>query len=245
VHGAQRLWDVAEAVGRRLRDTYLEVPATFKERLLIDTTMISFRQIIVQARCIPVLVSEVGPSEAAYTNLRTMYEHYMDLRYLLQGNPQEQQRKALRIHLYARWDVIRHLPTIGGAESLRDELAEWLQVDNELTTIVQGEWQKQRPPNHWSGTSRTATIRAVNPDPKGNLNDYKFLSWMAHPFTAHVITSVKASPVYTEVADVFEPQSTARILCRKATRVLLRSWGILNEQEWYKNRRAGPPGRGK
>src|SRR5262245_15690778 len=133
VHGAQRLWDVTEALGRRLRNTNISAPASLPEQLLIETTMIGVRQIIAQARGIAVLVAEVGPVDIAYTNLRGIHEQYLDLRYLLHGDARAQERKALRIHLYAMHDVLRYMPALGHDPNrmtrIQSELNRWLGVD--------------------------------------------------------------------------------------------------------------------
>jgi hypothetical protein len=63
VHGAQRLWNVTEVLGRRLRNTNVPAPASLQEQLLIETTMIGVRQIISQYRGIAVLAAEVGPAD--------------------------------------------------------------------------------------------------------------------------------------------------------------------------------------
>ena len=38
------------------------------------------------------------------------------------------------------------------------------------------------------------------------------------------------------LVDPFEENSTARMICRKATRVIFRSWTVLNQQSWFQRR---------
>ncbi len=75
----------------------------------METVLVYFRHIVFQGRAIAVIAAEIGPAEIAYANLRTQYEYFMDLRYLLLGDIQEQRRKALRVHLHAARDLIPYL----------------------------------------------------------------------------------------------------------------------------------------
>jgi hypothetical protein len=186
-----------------------------------------------------VIAAEVGPAEIAYANHRTQYEHFMDFRYLLLGDIQEQRRKALRVHLYASWDFLAYAAKIGvnpaAEDNVRRYLAQLEQEDAQLAATVAAEWKRRWKPSHWSGIGRTAAIRAVNPDPKGNLNDYKWLSWMAHPDMGPVLNPQTIGE-RRYLVDPFGENSTARIICRKAIRVIFRSWSILNQQTWFQRR---------
>lgn len=51
------------------------------------------------ARCI----ADSGVAECAYSNLRSIFEAYLDLRHLLTGN---QKASALRVVLYALYDLV-------------------------------------------------------------------------------------------------------------------------------------------
>jgi hypothetical protein len=240
VHGAQRLWNVAEAVRRRVNriDTF-PGPESRCDQLLMETVLVYFRHIVFQGRAIAVIGAEIGPAEIAYANLRTQYEYFMDLRYLLLGDIQEQRRKALRVHLHAAWDLVTYLGAIGGGsgslENARRNLEQLEKENLELAGVVAAEWAARKR-SHWSGVGRTAAIRAVNPDPKGNLNDYKWLSWMAHPVMTPTL-NVQTNGEIRYLADRFSEDSTARIICRKATKVIFRSWRILSQQGWFRRRR--------
>jgi hypothetical protein len=231
---------VTEVLGRRLWNTNIPAPASPQEQLLIETTMIGVRQIIAQARAIAVLVAEVGPVDVAYANLRAIHEQYLDLKYLLLGDAREQQRNALRIHLYAMHDVVRYMPTLGFDASrmarIQSELDRWLALDPELAAEVQAEWRRRRRPSHWSGKTRTDTMRIVDPNPNRSLNAYKFLSWMAHPFTAAVLPAARRIPGHTSISGAFGNKSDARMVCQKATLYVLRSWRVLKKQGWFQQR---------
>lgn len=240
VHGAQRLWNVTEAIRRRTNNiARLPGPESLSDQLLIETTLVYFRHVVLQGRAIAVIVSEVGPAELAYANHRAQYEHFMDFRYLLLGDIQEQRCKALRVHLYAARDVLTYTPTVGGSASSLKNVGEHLkrleQEDRRLANEVAAEWNGTRKPSHWSGKGRTGAIRAVNRDLKGNLNDYKWLSWMTHPVMGPVL-SVQTYDQSRYLADPFGDISTARIICRKATKVIFRSWHILNQQTGFQRR---------
>jgi hypothetical protein len=240
VHGAQRLWNVAEAIRRRTNNVaMLPGPESLSDQLLMETTLVYFQHIVLQGRALAVIVAEVGPAELAYANHRSQYEHFMDFRYLLLGDIQEQRRKALRVHLYAGWDSLTYTLAIGGSasslEDVRQRLEELEQQDTQVAIEVGAEWKSKRKPSHWSGKGRTGAIRAVNPDLKGNLNDYKWLSWMAHPVMGPVL-NVQTYRETRYLGDPFGDNGTARNLCRKATRVIFRSWRILNQQTWFQRR---------
>lgn len=198
-----------------------------------------FRHIVLQGQAIAVIAAEVGPAEIAYANHRTQYEHFMDLRYLLLGDIQEQRRKALRIHLHSSRDFLTYAGSLPikreAQEQVRNYLMKLEQEDAELAAEVAAEWEKGRKPSHWSGKGRMGAIRVINPDPKGNLNDYKWLSWMAHPDMGPIINP-QTSGDRRYLTDPFGENSTARLICRKATRVIFRSWSILNEQSWFQRR---------
>jgi hypothetical protein len=123
-------------------------------------------------------------------------------------------------------------------EEARKRLEQLEHEDTQLAIEVAAEWKGKRKPSHWSGKSRTGAIRTINLDLKGNLNDYKWLSWMAHPVMGPLL-GVQTRGDIRYVADPFGDNSTARIICRKATKVILRSWRILNQQSWYQNRCPG------
>jgi hypothetical protein len=240
VHGAQRLWNVAEAIRRRMNNiSTFPGPESLSDQLLMETTLVYFQHIVLQGRATALIVAEVGPAELAYANLRAQYEHFMDFRYLLLGVIQEQRCKALRVHLHAARDVLTYTPTITGTDSslgdVRKRLEQLEQEDRQLALEVAAEWKGPKP-SHWSGKGRLGAIRAVNPDLKGNLNDYKWLSWMAHPVMAPVL-GVQSYGKIRHLADPFGDNSTARIICRTATKVILRSWRILNQQSWFQRRR--------
>jgi hypothetical protein len=217
-------------------------PASLSDQLLVETTLVYFRHIVLQGRAIAVIVAEVGPAELAYASHRAQYEHYMDFRYLLLGDTQDHRRKALRVHLHAVQDALAYTSTVGVSASALEEFRKRLAVlereDTQLATEVAAEWKGKRKPSHWSGKGRIGAMRAVNPDLKENLNDYKWLSWMSHPDMGPAL-GVHAHGDIRYVADPFGDNSTARIICRKATKVILRSWRILNQQSWYQNRRPG------
>jgi hypothetical protein len=204
----------------------------------METTLVYFQHIVLQGRAIAVIVAEVGPAELAYASHRAQYEHFMDFRYLLLGDIQEQRRKALRVHLYAATDSLTYTATMGGSASLLEGASKRLEAleheDPQLAIEVAAEWRKRKG-SHWSGKGRTGAIRAVNPDLKGNLNDYKWLSWMAHPVMAPML-SVQTRGDIRYVADPFGDNDTARMICRKATQVIFRSWLILNQQTWFQGR---------
>ena len=122
VHGAQRLWNVAEAMGRRVNNiAILPGPESLSDQLLMETALVYFRHVALQGRSIAVIAAEVGPAEIAYANHRTQYEHYMDLRYLLLGDIQEQRRKALRVHLFASRDFLNYAGNGGRQPSVGRE----------------------------------------------------------------------------------------------------------------------------
>jgi hypothetical protein len=120
-------------------------------------------------------------------------------------------------------------------EGVRRYLEQLEQEDAELATAVAAEWEKGRKPSHWSGIGRMGAIRAINPDPKGNLNDYKWLSWMAHPDMGPVLNPQTIGE-RRYLVDPFGENSTARMICRKATKVIFRSWSILKQQSWFQRR---------
>jgi hypothetical protein len=47
-------------------------------------------------------------------------------------------------------------------------------------------------------------------------------------------------PEYSVFADAFEQDSTARTMCWKAMRILLKSWRLLNAQIWFEYPVRGP-----
>jgi hypothetical protein len=79
-------------------------------------------------------------------------------------------------------------------------------------------------------------MRVVDPDLNRSLNAYKFLSWMAHPFTAAVLSAARRSPGHTRISGAFEDESDARMVCLKATQYVLRSWRVLKKQGWFQQR---------
>jgi hypothetical protein len=136
------------------------------------------------------------------------------------GSARDQERKALRVHLYAMHDVVRYMPTLDFDPTrlarIQSELDRWLGFDVELAAQVQAEWRGKRS-WHWSGLTRTDAMRVVDPDRSRSLDAYKFLSWMAHPFTAAVLPAAKRSPGHTRISGAFENESDARMVCLKAT----------------------------
>ncbi len=149
----------------------------------------------------------------------------MDFRYLLLGDTEEQRRRALRVHLYASWDFLAYAAKVGVSPVAEESVRQYVwQLENEDTQVaaeVAAEWKKGRK-SHWSGKGRTGAIRAVNPDLKGNLHDYKWLSWMAHPDMGPVL-NLQTIGGRRYLVDPFGENDTARLICRKATKVILRS----------------------
>lgn len=168
----------------------------------------------------------------------------MDLRYLLLGDIETQRSKAVRVRLYAAWDLLTYSSKLGGSAGLDQVRTNILELGREnpvVAAAVEAEW-RGKSPSHWSGKSRVGAMREINPDPRGNLHDYKWLSWMSHPIMGPVI-DLQTVGERREFADPFGQESTARIMCRKATRVVMRSWRLVNDQRWFQEREVdGTPG---
>jgi hypothetical protein len=86
------------------------------------------------------------------------------------GSARDQERTALRVHLYAMHDVVRYRPTLDYDPTrlarIQSELDRWLGFDVELAVQVQAEWRGKRS-RHWSGLTRTDAMRVVDPDRVG------------------------------------------------------------------------------
>jgi hypothetical protein len=132
------------------------------------------RGMIVQGKAVAV-VCESGLGWAAGSNLRSMFELHLDIRFMLHGP--EPERRARRIVLYAMHDMAHSTPDepnpilLAAIESFR-------KIDPEACADFETAWKKNR--GHWSGSSRTAVMKDLEPTSSELRRMYKWYSWGAH-----------------------------------------------------------------
>jgi hypothetical protein len=198
--------------------------------------MYYFRAMVLQGRAIA-LLTDVGPAEIAYTNLRTLFEHYIDFRYLLAGDDAgEKERKARRILLYAMRDLTQYSAGTGfdpeAIKRMQQSQLGVMSADPELAAALEREWRK-RPHGHWSGMTRRAVMLALDSAKDGLVHHYKLYSWKTHGVIGP-LTDVSPTPEITRHADSLGHNATGRFLCRQAIGMLLDAWrGIRHQGSSY------------
>jgi hypothetical protein len=238
VHGQQRLWRVSEALRGRALVNVFSISSPL-ERLLIESALFLVRQMVLQGRAIATIV-ELRPAEAAYTNLRSLFEHYIDYRYLLTGEEREQQEKAFRIQLYTRRDLTSHVEKLGGFDAAalqrmganQQDLA---RLEPGLAAEFEADWRQPRKRGHWSGKTRSEVMRVLDRGGDALSHRYKVYSWRAHPLIG-LLTDVSGNIQYSRIADPLGHDKTGRFIVGEATGMLLDAWRGLRSQRWYRER---------
>jgi hypothetical protein len=221
---AIRLLNVVASIERRLEG--IPSPPLLEEHgVIVDVAKTYMYGILKQGRAIA-LLADSGVAECAYSNLRSMFEAYVDLRYLLMG---DQKASALRVVLYAIHDLIAGSDQAGIADSearagALDLIESWGQEDPATLNAFKADWDGRRR-GHWSGMSRTALIRHLDPDPRSLLVTYKALSWESHGVLSAILDHMRESPSSGATHQYRDPQPrVADFTCTQAVVTLMASW---------------------
>ena len=221
---AARLLKVLDAVRRRL-DAVPTLDILDEDAAVVDVAKTYMHAMLAQARAVAVL-ADSGVAECSYTNLRSLFESYVDLRYLLTS---DQRIAAHRVILYAMHDLLAtydHLPDPDkeARDGVLKGIANRGQENPAAYAAFQLDWSTRRR-GHWSGLSRTALIRQLDPDPKSLLLTYKALSLESHTVLAAVLDYERDHQGFTAQHRYREPQTkVAGFTCTQATISILAAW---------------------
>jgi hypothetical protein len=134
--------------------------------------------IIGQAKAV-VAVSQAGLGWAAGSNLRTMFEGHLDVRWMLAGSTPE--RNARRIAMYAMRDMAASSTADSPDSPLRLAIASFANLDPEAHREYEEAWRSNK--FHWSGRTRSNVmdeLERLEPTPESLRMFYKWYSWPAH-----------------------------------------------------------------
>jgi hypothetical protein len=197
-----------------------------------DATFIGrawLRSILAQAAAVSHL-SNSPFGEAAIANIRTMFETWANLRYLLLHG--DRTRNARKAYVNSLVEFAAFLTTI--EEDRAPVIARLDELRKEYPDLVtEVEAQRKRGQYHWSGMNRTRVIEDVGtklPESDFTMRHiYKVLSWDAHGEMS-AIRDVRM--VDTErgqeqhFAYFLFPEQAANENAEMAGRILAASWGV-------------------
>jgi ATPase related to the helicase subunit of the Holliday junction resolvase len=147
-------------------------PGTSRHDLVIVVKSL-MRGMIMQGRAFAA-VCAAGLAWAAGSNLRSMFEVHLDIRFLLGGSDPE--RLARRIVLYAMKDMAEYEPS--GNSALLAAIDGFRRLDPTATQEFEDAWKKNK--GHWSGRSRTTLMETLEPTSTDLQRFYKGYSWGSH-----------------------------------------------------------------
>lgn len=210
--------------------------AAFVEGPVVRTAYAFLQSMLTQAAAVSRL-ADTGHAEAAYSNLRSLFELYTDLRYLALGERNERMVKAYQAILYGMYERLRfHGGAAQEAAGLADRIA---QVEREFENIapqlhpeVREAFTRVKLPNHWSFMGRKALCQKIDPQDHERLSDeYRVLSWKAHGLMiAHENVQLVAAGTLFGPSD--SPAKSSTVVCTKAADFLEEAWRVIGENGW-------------
>jgi hypothetical protein len=187
------------------------------------------RAILAQGTAIAWL-ADSGAAECSYSNLRSLFEAYLDLRFLLTG--ERQGSRARRVILYAMHDLLETADTLGlGGEErdgIRDGIAAYADEDPPTYAAFLADWSQKRR-SHWSGMTRSSIMRALDPEPLVLTIRYKAYSWESHGVLSAVLDHVRDASGHAGHEYRQSQAEVAAHTCVEASWSILASWGGMKE----------------
>lgn len=199
--------------------------------------LVLLRQIAVNAEAV-LAISETQVAEAAIANLRTMFEAWCQLRYLLKCTPDSEESavtcQAFSLLEFRAWlesesaSAEEVAPLNEAIEVLRKRHAAGVQSAEDLRSGV----TKGKNSKYWTGLGPTALVREVSaglPDPGHGPKFYKFTSWDAHVIMAPILEITRTTRdglLHLEMGPRQPPEEAAAVHCGAALELLRDSWGL-------------------
>jgi hypothetical protein len=140
---------------------------------LVIVTKSLMRGMIMQGRAFAA-VSEAGLAWAAGSNLRSMFELHLDIRYML-ADRAVAERLARQAVLYAMKDMAEY--EVGGNSVLIAAIDSLRGLDPEAVQKFEKAWKDTRGKGHWSGLRRGPIMKALEPTATDLERRYKNYSW--------------------------------------------------------------------
>jgi hypothetical protein len=202
-----------------------------------------FRAMVTEAEAIRVL-GETEHAEAAVSNFRSMFEAWLQLRYLLKVCP-DANDAGRQARAFALFEFSDYLVNTGGdADDVRlveDQLRPLRQHFPAIISEIEARRnpKKKAPgnPNYWSGKGPTQMIKAVQATVKvkTKLADlYKFTSWNPHHVMAPLLNATLEYRADGSIHIQFHPRQTpeeaATHYSGLATQLLMDGWTLLQEK---------------
>jgi hypothetical protein len=181
-------------------------------------------------------LAETGHVEAAYSNVRSMFELYTDLRYLALGERPDRLGKAYQAILYGMHERLRFHGDTAEAAGLPERIAavekEFEKANPKMYADARKVFGRPELPNHWSFMGRRALCKKIDEGGYERLNDeYKVLSWKAHGLmSAH--EHVHDIPGGTLFIAPDSPAKSCTIVCTKAADFLDGAWDVIRDHCW-------------
>jgi hypothetical protein len=218
------------------------------ETQLVEVAFAFIRMMSVQGNAVLLLCETNATAEAAYSNLRSLFELYVDFRYLLQGDEKEVKiQKAHQALLYAARDLTSSAAIEGfdqerTARMLRSQTAFGARYPDLYAEFEQA-WSKSKSrPRHWSGLRRTDMIRQFGTDADGLRLMYKLLSWFAHGVLTPLLDVSRTNDGATTVLGPTQsPDRVAYFACGQAAGLLEDAWRGIEHHGWSRPGPGVPP----
>ena len=147
---------------------------------LVIVTKSLMRGMIMQGRAFAAVCAS-GLAWAAGSNLRSMFELHLDIRFALGSSDPE--RAARRVVLYAMRDMSEYQPD--GNSALLAAIDGFGRLDPTAVSEFEDAWKKNKGP--WSGLSRTSLMRGLEPTSSELRRLYKGYSWSSHMVLEQVL----------------------------------------------------------